>query len=88
MSRRVDTTLDDVLSMVACAEDYGHGGQIAMHFFWTLVGEKVSDKEIAAFLKDQYLSDKARERGYGKEDADNARRAIQEWRVKYEGEER
>jgi hypothetical protein len=83
MSRKVTTTLNDVLSMVSCADDYGHNGQIAMHFFWTLAGEKVTDDEIEVFLQQEFLTDAAKLKGYTEEDADSSREAIQEWRAKH-----
>jgi hypothetical protein len=80
MSRTVETTLDDVLSMVSCQYDWGHSNQIAQHFFWTLVDEHVSDEEIEAFIFDRFLNENARANGYGDEDATQARDILHQWR--------
>lgn len=47
----VTTTREDIISMVSCRLDYGHGNQIASHFFWTMLGEKLTDEEITQFSK-------------------------------------
>lgn len=75
LSDKIETTRENIISMIVCRYDYGHANQITDHFFWELLGEKLSDVEILDYASsfDPLL-------GYTQEDIDNAIENLTEWR--------
>ena len=75
LTDQVTTTRDDVISMVHCRHDYGHGNQITDHWFWALLGERLDDDEIKAYALSVLSEDV-----YTQEDHDEAIENLTEWR--------
>ena len=72
---QIITNRDNVISMVSCADDYGHRNQIIDHFFWQLLGEKLTDAEIV-----EYATELASGDGYDQEDFDEVSERLTYWR--------
>ena len=64
---RIRVDLDDLLSLIACAEDYGFGHPILMDAFRSWLAP-ITDAEIEAYAA-TFLTDERRAQGYGEEDA-------------------
>jgi len=75
LSDLVTTTRENIISMVACAEDYGHDNQITRAFFWDLLGHVLTDGEIS-----DYAEKISSMEGYGEEDAEEIVERLQNWR--------
>lgn len=82
MDRPINTTLFNILDLIACAYDYGHHNQIIMGALFDMAGQ-VTDEEIDAFAQAKYLSEQATSQGYGQEDADRAIENIKAFREMY-----
>ena len=80
ISDKVETTREDVISMVHCRHTYGHNNQISNHFFWSLLGEQLSDIEI-----NEYAASVMRQNGCTQEDYDDAVENLTEWRDSQNG---
>ena len=76
MNREIKTDLENVLSHVCCAIDYGYYDDVLMVDFANLTGE-VTDAEIDWYIE----SNKSKE--YSQEDYDQWRERLTEWRDKY-----
>lgn len=79
--RQVSTTLDDILSLVHCSQDYGFHRVVLMQAFAGMTGW-VTDEEIAVYAA-SFLTPEQRARGYGEEDAESAAKTLTEWRNTY-----
>lgn len=53
--RKIETTLYNILDLIACAEGYGFADDVLMCALFKITG-KVTDEEIKVFVKDNYLS--------------------------------
>jgi hypothetical protein len=80
----VATTLDDVLSIIACSDDYGHTNEVVQHFFTGLLGGWIGDDEIEAYAS-SFLTPEMLAKGYGEEDAEDRRERLQEFRRRWCG---
>jgi len=76
MNREIKTDLNNILSHIACAIDYGYYDDVLMCDFASLTGY-VSDEEIKWYC-DSSMSDE-----YGQKDWDCWHERITEWRDKY-----
>ena len=72
---KITTAFGNILSMIACANDYGHGGQIFDHFTWTMIGESLSDQEIELHALSVQNTP-----GYGVEDYEDVKRELEDFR--------
>ena len=79
--RKVEFSLNDVLDLVGCANDYGFGHEILLSAFAKQSGW-VTDEEIRAYT-DWFVTPEAREQGYGEEDRDKQRERLTAWRATY-----
>ncbi len=75
--------LPEVLSIVACAESYGHGNDVLLDALADWTGYSVSDAEIEEYSRESCLSDDARKQGYGEEDYAECIVNLTEWRDRY-----
>lgn len=82
MSRQLTIPLDEILSLVSCAEDYGFSDDVLLVAFADMCDRSVSDEEIAAYAA-SFLTAESRAQGYGEEDAEAVALACTEWRDKY-----
>ena len=76
MNREIKTDLDNILSHISCAIDYGYYDDVLMTDFATMTGF-VTDDEINWYVE----SNKSVE--YSQEDYDQWRERIIEWRNKF-----
>lgn len=75
MNREITTDLGNILSMINTRYDYGHGGSIASHFFWGLLGGALTNEEIEWYARDVESSE-----GYGEEDYESAVSSLTEFK--------
>ncbi len=73
----VVTDRRDVLSMIACAEDYGHDNQITRNWFKALLGGVLTDDEIEAYAREAAEGPQRSEEDY-RENVERLRRFRQE----------
>tara|TARA_R110000772_G_scaffold145490_1_gene255425 strand:+ start:1271 stop:1510 length:240 start_codon:yes stop_codon:yes gene_type:complete len=76
VNREIKTDLDNILSHISCAIDYGYYDDVLMTDFATMTGF-VTDDEINWYVE----SNKSVE--YSQEDYDQWRERIIEWRNKF-----
>ena len=68
----VETTRENIISMVLCRHDYGHANQITDDFFWSLLGKTLTDAEYANSFDPLA--------GYTTDDMENAIENLTGWR--------
>lgn len=49
--RQITTTLNNILSLISCAQDYGFEDDVLFGAFAEMIGFSISDVEIDAFLQ-------------------------------------
>lgn len=76
--RSITIGLDDVLSLVCCAEDYGFNDDVLMYTFAKWVGT-LTNEDMETFLHEEFLSDEAAACGYGQEDYDEGKERMIEF---------
>lgn len=81
MNRKIETDLDNILDLIACADDYGHNNQVLMVSLAEITGY-VTDKEINDYAA-WYLTDEGRADGYSEEDVDSTTESLKNWRNRY-----
>lgn len=86
MRTAVTVELDDILSLIHCAQDYGHGNAVFMDAMAGMLGRELSDDEILAYA-DDYITPESRSRGYSEEDRASAIEALREFKVRFIGGE-
>ena len=77
--RDVKVTLDLLLDLVLCTDDFGY-------MFFSAIAEltgNVSDDEIAMYAAQEFLTDEALAEGYTHEDYSVAVKCLTEWRNEY-----
>ena len=74
--------LSEVLSLVSCAETYGHTNDVIMGAFARWLGFKCSDEEIDAYA-DWFATPEAAKQGYGEEDRSAIRERLIAWRDRH-----
>ena len=79
MNREIKTDLENILSHVSCAIDYGYYDDVLMCDFAKLTGH-VTDEEINWYCSE---TKENKEQGYTQEDYDIWKGRITEWRDKY-----
>lgn len=50
-NRILTTDLENILSMIVCADDYGFNNNVVMDFFAGLMNRKLTDEEIEGYSK-------------------------------------
>lgn len=73
---KVETTREDILSLISCAWTYGHTNQVISLFFVQMLGSVITDQEI-----EEYARDLESREGYGEEDYEEAVRRLREFRT-------
>ena len=76
--REITTTLDNILSLIACAQDYGFEDNVLFDAFAEMIGRQLSHAEIIAFADAV-----SKEPRYGPEDEWKIRRRLIEFKVGY-----
>jgi len=76
--RLVSATLDDILSLVSCAEDYGFSHPILLGAFRNIIDGRLSNQEI-----ENYARGVADKDGYGEEDYIEIKMRLKDFKQKY-----
>lgn len=66
MAQIRNLTQDDILSLIHCAETYGHTNNVCLYSLWDWASP-VTEEDI-----ERYARDLSNEEGYGEEDYENA----------------
>ncbi len=74
MSRQLTIPLNEILSLVHSAEDYGYGDDVLLDAFAGMCGRFVTDDEIKVYAE-SFVNSEGRAQGYDEEDAEEAVRA-------------
>lgn len=75
LKEQITTDRENIISMIASGQDYGYNNQIMAHFFWSLLGERLTDEEI-----EEYARSVEFEPEYGEEDYEEITERLQDWR--------
>lgn len=86
MRTTVHVDVSDILSLVHCAHDYGHGNSVFMDAMAGMLGRQLADEEILAYAND-YTTPEMVAKGYSEEDRDSAIETLREFKVRYIGGE-
>ena len=76
--RIIKTTLENILSLIACASDYGFEDDVLFDAFREMLDSKISNEEIETYAR----SVEAME-GYGEEDYDAIKERLKVFKNKY-----
>jgi len=76
--RIIKTTLENILSLIACASDYGFEDDVLFDAFREMLDSKISNEEIETYAR----SVEAME-GYGEEDYDAIKERLKDFKNKY-----
>jgi hypothetical protein len=72
---------DDILSLIATADDYGHHNSVCMgalvEWAWP-----ITDEDIERYASD-FLTDEMKAQGYGQDDYDSVKERLEEARTRY-----
>lgn len=85
ISREISVAVDDILSLVNCAADYGFDRDVfydACAGWLSALTSSEFDEEVEAYVT-HYMSPDQVALGYGEEDVESARRSLQEFRSRY-----
>ncbi len=82
MRKEVTVQLDDILGLIACAEDYGYGFSTFYGGMADFLNRKLTDEEINNYAS-WFLSDEAKSKNYAQEDFDTAIKRLTEFRNRY-----
>jgi hypothetical protein len=82
----VSVEVPDILSLIHCAQDYGHGNNIFMDAMAGMLDRRLDDEEIRAYA-DNFMAPEMIAKGYGEEDRDNALETLREFKLRYIGGE-
>lgn len=76
--RKVSTDLNNILSLVACAEDYAFESSVLFDAFAEIIEKSLSLDEIAVFVSSFNAED-----GYGDEDRAEIESRLSDFKQKY-----
>lgn len=76
--RIIEVPIAEILSLVHCAEDYGHGNSVFLDAMASWCDRQVSDVDV-----ESYVSELLKNPSYGEDDADIAREVLGAWRGRY-----
>jgi len=77
-SRKIETTVDNILSLIACADDYGLARDVLFDAFRGMLDDKLSDEEI-----EEYVQSVKIEEDYGEEDCENIKERLLDFKKKF-----
>jgi hypothetical protein len=80
--RTLSVSLEDLLSLVNCAKDYGFARSVFLDAMADWTGRAVSDAEIRDYAQG-YMTPEMIARGFGEEDHDEAIETLTRWRDYY-----
>lgn len=76
--RIIKTTLDNILSLISCARDYGFEDNVLFDAFAAMLNHEISNDEIEKFAKSIESQD-----GYGHEDYKSIKECLIEFKNEY-----
>ena len=76
--RIIKTTLENILSLIACASDYGFEDNVLFDAFREMLDSKLTNEEIETYAR----SVEAME-GYGQEDYEAIKERLKDFKNKY-----
>lgn len=80
--RELTTTLDNILDLINCAEDYGFYDDVLLCAFANLMKYQLSDEEIENYAK-IFLTPEYTKKGYSEEDYEAAIERLKEFKTTY-----
>lgn len=80
--RKLEIEIDEVLSLVSCAQDYGFANALLFGAFASWCSGKVSDDEIENYAAD-FMTPESIAKGFSEEDYDDIKERLTEWRDRY-----
>ena len=81
---KLNVTLFSVLELIFSAEDYNFNDDVLMSTFAEWLDNKLSDEDIEEYAQ-TFLTEKAKEEGYGEDDYKSAVRTLKHFRLEYCG---
>jgi len=79
--RFVTIPLEELLDLLSCADDYGFDGDIFYDFVFSYINP-LTEEEIEEFAQ-TFLTEEAKNRGYGEEDYHNIKNKLMELKEAY-----
>jgi hypothetical protein len=76
--KTITVPLSEILSIISCAEDYGHSNQVLMSALAEWCGNKPTAEDI-----DEYANFIASMEDYGQEDAESIKESLNRWKNTY-----
>lgn len=76
--RILKTTLENILSLISCAADYGFEDDILFDAFWKMMDGKLSDEEIETYARNVEAKT-----DYGEEDYEEIKERLINFKNKY-----
>lgn len=78
MNREIKTDLENILSLIACARDYGFEDDVLFDAFREMLGNKLTDEEIEWYARSVEAED-----GYTEEDYEAIKERLEDFKNKY-----
>lgn len=76
--REIKTGVDNILSLISCAEDFGFKSNILFDAFRVMLNDRLTGEEIETFARELEAED-----GYSKEDYEQVKETLTEFKNKY-----
>ena len=76
--RIIKTTLENVLSLISCAGDYGFEDDVLFDAFREMLDSKLTNNEIETYARSVETMD-----GYGEEDYEAIKERLEDFKNKY-----
>lgn len=80
MNREIKTDLENILSLTACASDYGFEDDVLFDAFGKMLDGKLTDDEIEWYARSAEAED-----GYDEEDYESIKERLKDFKNKYCG---
>ena len=78
MNREIKTDLENILSLIACASDYGFDRDVLFDAFREMLGSNLTEEEI-----EWYARSIEQLEGYGEEDYEVIKERLKDFKNKY-----
>lgn len=78
MNREIKTDLENILSLIACARDYGFEDDVLFDAFREMLGSKLTEAEIEWYARSVEAED-----GYDEEDYEAIKKRLEDFKNKY-----
>ena len=78
MNREIKTDLDNILSLISCASDYGFDDDVLFEAFADMLGKPITAEEIEWYARSIEAQD-----GYQEEDYEAIKERLEDFNEKY-----